>query len=103
VFGMTLADYAALKTRSDAGKPRKRKRWGRSRTPVERELIQVDPPRAQDPQGPKGASGQHSGAVLFIVSGYTAGEADPEPRSPITLQGPVGALSLTLLVTGWVD
>jgi hypothetical protein len=27
VFGMTLADYAALKTRSDAGKPRKRKRW----------------------------------------------------------------------------
>jgi hypothetical protein len=43
VFGMTLADYAALKTRSDAGKPRKRKRWGRSRTPVERELIQSGP------------------------------------------------------------
>jgi hypothetical protein len=64
--------------------------------------FELIPPRAQHPRAPRGLAGHQYQAVHFVVSGYAA-EADPEPRSPMTLQGPVGALSLTLLVTGWVD
>jgi hypothetical protein len=57
----------------------------------------IIPARAQRPEGPKGdLPATNTRRSAFVVSGYaagrgrsgyTAGEADPEPCSPITLQG----------------
>jgi hypothetical protein len=63
----------------------------------------IIPARAQHPQGPKGPPATYRGGPLYRCP-VTRLRADPEPCSPMTLQGPVGALSLTLLVTGgWIS